>query len=286
MKRHAIVITLTLFLAPIAHGAPQEETFTVPEPGADNINGEKLSRLVDRNDPKAMNNLGWLWARGEGGVKQNFKEAMQWFKHAARMGYTPAMNNVGLLYANGHGVPQNFEEAFKWWMRSAERGNGWAMNAVGDAYETGQGAPQNYELALTWYGEAAREGDSLAMWNVGNLTRQGKGTGADAEAALGSFLKAAEHGYAPAMVDVGAMVAAGEGAKPDLVEAFAWHTLAAQRLTAEHAEETERNQELLSQLESKLNPSQREAATARASALAQQYKKIEPKPSPGGGQQI
>lgn len=280
MKCHALIMSLALMaVPPMVLGAPQDETFTVPEQGADNINGEKLSRLVDRNDPKAMNNIGWLWARGDGGVKQNYKEAMQWFKHAARMGYAPAMNNVGLLYANGHGVKQDHEEAFKWWLRAAQRGNAWAMNAVGDAYETGRGAEQNYELALTWYREAAREGDSLAMWNIGNLTREGKGTEKDLSAAKVAFLDSARAGYAPAMIDVGRMYQTGEGAAQDPVEAHAWYSLAAQRLTPEYAEESEQNRQWLQVLEQALTKAQRDASANRVQALAEQYKKATPKSS-------
>ena len=156
--------------------AGQEETFVEPQAGADYVDPHKLSQLANRNDPKALNNIGWLWARGQGGVQQNFKEAMLWWKQAAKHGYTPAMNNVGLLYAQGNGVKQDYEEAFKWWMRAAERGDAWAMNAVGDLYENGQGVPRNYELALSWYKEAAREGDAMGLWNVGHLMDAGLGS--------------------------------------------------------------------------------------------------------------
>ena len=33
------------------------------------------------------------------------------------------MNNLGLLYVNGHGVEQNVSEAIKWWKYAADQGN-------------------------------------------------------------------------------------------------------------------------------------------------------------------
>jgi len=125
------------------------------------------------------------------------------------------MNNVGLLYANGHGVKRDYDEAFKWWMRSAERGNAWAMNAVGDLYENGYGVPQNDELALNWYREAAREGDALAMWNIGNLSEQGRGTEQSYAEAAGWYRQSAERGSALGMYSLGKLFQAGRtGTRP------------------------------------------------------------------------
>ncbi len=277
MKLVPCLLSLSLLAAaPVAFSAEQEETFTIPESGADNIDPNKLSALADRSDPRAINNVGWLWARGEGGVKQDFKEAMQWFKHAAKLGYTPAMNNVGLLYAQGHGVKQSYEDAFKWWMRAAERGDAWAMNSVGDLYENGHGVPQNYELALSWYREAAREGDSLGMWNVGNFLELGLGAPKDVPEAGNWFRKSAERGYAPAIHRLGRMLQAGVIAgQPDLVEAYAHYAIASERYTAEDAEEAEENQRLLRVLGKQLSAEQQSAAQAKKEVLAGQYRKPE-----------
>ncbi len=284
MRTLATALSLALLASlPAAHAAPQEETFTIPESGADNVDPNKLSSLADRNDPRAINNVGWLWVRGEGGVKQDYKEAMQWFKHAAKMGYTPAMNNVGLLYAQGHGVKQSYEEAFKWWMRAAERGDAWAMTAVGDLYENGQGVPQNYELALNWYREAAREGDSLGMWNVGNFLELGLGTARDIPQAVEWFRKSAERGYAPAIHRLALMMEAGKiGESPDLVEAYAHYAIASERYTAEDADEAEENGRLLRVLRKKLSAEQLQAADARKGVLAGQYRKPEKPRTPDG----
>ncbi|MCU0870513.1 MAG: sel1 repeat family protein [Burkholderiales bacterium] len=285
-SRLAPVLALSvLALCAVSAGAvEQEETFTVPKPGADYVDGQKLSELVDKGDPRALNNIGWLYARGEGGVKQDFKEAMSWWKFSAKRGYTVAMNNVGMLYANGQGVDQSYEEAFKWWMRSAERGNAWAMNAVGDLYEQGQGVPQNYELALTWYREASREGDGLAFWNLGNLTEQGLGTERDPAEALRHYVSAAERNYAPGMSAVARLHATGTGTGRDLVEAYAWYAFAALRYTDETPQEAEANRTALQQIAEQLTSAQREAGDARRVVLDEKYKKPQKAPKPGKGE--
>jgi hypothetical protein len=275
MKALALVLCLPLLGALPAAAADQEETFTTPEDGADYVNGQKLSKLMERSDPKAATNIGWLYARGQGGVKQDYEEAMKWWRFAASRGYTPAMNNLGLMHANGHGVAQSHEEALKWWMRAAERGDAWAMNAVGDLYENGQGTPQDYELALTWYREAAREGDVLGMWNVGHLYERGLGTTADLTEAMDWFRRSAESGYAPAMLSLGRLLAEGKAGSRDEVEAHALLSLAAQRFTEEDAADAEANRELLERLTPRLSAEQRKAAQERLGVLSQQYRKPE-----------
>lgn len=282
MKLSTFTIAVLLAVGGQAQAAEQEETFTVPELGADYVDGQKLSKLMEKSDPKAATNIGWLFARGEGGVKQSFKEAMLWWKFAASRGFTPAMNNVGLLYANGDGVPQDFDEAFKWWMRAAERGDAWAMNAVGDLYENGQGVQKSYELAMTWYREAAREGDGLAMWNVAHLHQGGLGVEASPKVALEWYAKAAASGYAPAFTSVGRMHQDGSAGAADPVEAFAWFTVAARRLTTEHAAEQAENEGVLKSLSSTLDAGQRAKGAERADALDREYPKpVKKKPNDG-----
>ncbi len=273
MKLSTFTLAILLAAGGHAYAAEQEETFTVPELGADYVDGQKLSKLMEKSDPKAATNIGWLFARGEGGVKQSFKEAMLWWKFAASRGFTPAMNNVGLLYANGDGVPQDFEEAFKWWMRAAERGDAWAMNAVGDLYENGQGVQKSYELAMTWYREAAREGDGLAMWNVAHLHQTGLGVEPSPTTALEWYVQSAAKGHAPAFTSVGRMHQDGSAGAADPVEAFAWFTVAARRLTAEHAAEQAENSEALQAVTSALDASQRAKGTERADVLDREYPK-------------
>jgi TPR repeat protein len=280
MEFRAVTMATLLAFGAGAQAVEQEETFTVPEPGAAYIDGRQLSPLTDRSDPRAINNVGWLWARGEGGVKQDYREALNWWKHAARLGYTPSMNNVGLMYANGHGVKRDYEEAFKWWMRSAERGNAWAMNAVGDLYENGYGVPQNYELALNWYREAAREGDGLAMWNIGNLSEQGLGTTQSFAEAARWYRQAAERGSALGMYSLGKVYQAGLVAtQPDPAEAYAWYSVAALRFTEEDAVEAEDNRHRLQEAAGQLTAAQRAAADEKVQALDRQLeraKKLRP----------
>lgn len=232
----------------------QEQTFTDIEPGADVINPDKLIPLVERGDVRAMNNIGLLWARGIGVPAPDYAEALRWWKEAARRGYAVSMNNVGLAYANGQGVARDYGAALKWWEMSAERGNPWAMNSIGDLYENGLGVAQSYAQALEWYQRAAQGGDGLAMYNIGALYEAGRGVDANPKTAYDWYNRAADKGIGSAMFNIGRMLEQGNGLLADRSEAFAWHTLADHYLTAEDREDRSLNDNALKRLQPQLTP--------------------------------
>jgi TPR repeat protein len=240
--------------------APQEQTFTEIQPGADVVNPDKLIPLVERGDVRAMNNIGLLWARGVGVPAADFNEAQRWWKEAARRGYAVSMNNLGLLYANGQGVKQDYAAALKWWEMAAERGNAWAMNSVGDLYEHGLGVPQSYGDALTWYRRAADAGDGLAMYNLGALYESGRGVDENLKAAYDWFNRSADKGIASAMYSLGTMLSEGRGLPADKAEAQAWYTLAARYFAAAEREEAQANSEALKKVSPTLSATEAQRA--------------------------
>ena len=190
--------------------AEQEETFTEITPGLEAADPNKLVPLAEKGDPRAMNNLGLLWARGVGVPAPDFQEALRWWKGAAKRGYPLAMNNIGLLYANGQGVKQDYKEAFKWWEMSSEQGNAWAMNSIGDLYENGQGVERSYTEAMDWYRRAAEAGDGLAMYNIGALYENGRGVAPNFKAAMDWYERSADKGIPTAMLSLGKLLSEGQ----------------------------------------------------------------------------
>lgn len=59
----------------------------------------------------------FLNAQANIGVRK--KEAVRWFRSAAQQGHAEAQLNLGVMYAEGKGVPQNYIEAHKWFNISA-----------------------------------------------------------------------------------------------------------------------------------------------------------------------
>ncbi len=54
--------------------------------------------------------------------------AVKWYRRAAEQGDARAQYNLGLLYANGEGVPQDFVQAHLWYSLAATRGDTDAQN--------------------------------------------------------------------------------------------------------------------------------------------------------------
>ena len=259
---------VALLAANLSLAAQQpEETFTEIQPGADVVNPEKLIPLLGQGDVRAMNNIGLLWARGIGVPAPNFTEALHWWKEAARRGYPVSMNNIGLLYANGHGVARDYKEALKWWQMAAEQGNGWAMNSIGDLYENGLGVQQSYADALDWYKRGAEAGDGLAMYNIGALYENGRGVERNYKAAYDWYTRSADKGIASAMHNLGRMLAEGRGFPADKAEAYAWLTVAGGYYAAEDKDEAAANAEDSQALASALTPEEMERSKEIAKNL-------------------
>ncbi len=280
----AILLSLAVPVAALAE-EPQEQTFTKVEPGADVVDPSKLIPLLERGDPRAMNNIGLLWAHGIGTQAPNYDEALRWWKDAARRGYVVSMNNIGLLYANGQGVAQDYTQALKWWQMSAERGNAWAMNSVGDLYENGQGTEQNLLTALDWYQRAAQAGDGLAMYNIAAMYETGHGVEVDLKAAYDWYNRAADKGIASAMHNLGKMLEQGRGLPADRAEAIAWLSVAQIYFTPEDKDEVQANVADLEKLAPTLNDVEQARAVEIEKNLAsriEERRKAEPlKPGPG-----
>jgi TPR repeat protein len=136
---------------------------------------EKYAELVRRDRPaaeqgdaKAQHNIGVLYANGWG-VPQDYAEAMRWYRKAAAQGDSRSQNNVGALYRNGRGVPQNYTEAMRWFRMAADRGESVAQYNIGVLYINGLGVPRSRDEALKWFREAAAQGHDKAGERVAEL---------------------------------------------------------------------------------------------------------------------
>jgi uncharacterized protein len=69
-------------------------------------------------------------------VKQDYTEAIKWFRKAADQGVAGAQWSLGEMYAKGDGVTKDYAEALKWWRKAADQGDPIAQHEVGSAYKT------------------------------------------------------------------------------------------------------------------------------------------------------
>ncbi len=78
--------------------------------------------LAEQGSPEAQFNLGLLYADGQG-VPQDYSEAITWFQRSAAQDYAKAQLNLGALYSSGKGVKRDYVQAYKWFNVCAAKGD-------------------------------------------------------------------------------------------------------------------------------------------------------------------
>jgi TPR repeat protein len=174
-------------------------------------------RLAERGNANAQDALGRMYDKGEG-VAQDKAEASRWFQMA------DAERN-GLTAYN----KSDFATAMRIFRPLAERGQILAEYTIGMMYANGQGVPQDYAEALKWHRKAAEQGEPKAQFSVGVMYFKGLGTAKDPAEAFKWYLRAANQGEPTAQYNVAAMYAKGEAVARDPVTALMFYTLASVR---------------------------------------------------------
>jgi len=105
---------------------------------------------AEQGHADAQYHLGLLYANGQG-VPKDDVQAWQWYEKAAVQGHAEAQANLGILYDYGRGVQQDFKVAVYWLRLSAKQGNDSAQRRLGFMYERGAGVQQDYVQAYMWY---------------------------------------------------------------------------------------------------------------------------------------
>ena len=154
----SILTVFLLILSPSAWGADVTKGQDAYNSGDYQTAIAEWQPLAESGDAEAQFGMGLLYANGFG-VPLDDNEALKWYGLAAEQQHAYAQCNIAVMYANGWGVPQSDDEAFKWYSLAAEQGVIEAQNAVAKMYFGGFGAPQSNVQAHKWYNIAAELGD-------------------------------------------------------------------------------------------------------------------------------
>lgn len=211
----------------------------------DNFAGQKLPSLFNpenfnqyyklalNNDAEAQYNIGFFFENGYV-VKQDYKEAREWYLKAAQKKHVQAQIRIGLLYYRGEGGQKDSDKALEyflecqekpealyligilhlngdgplegdilkpgqcalyWLLRAAEQNYSQAQNTIGFIYAGGEGGiKQDYKVAMEWYLKAAQQNNSLALKNIGDLYYRGQGVSKNLSEAWKWYSLAVKHG--------------------------------------------------------------------------------------------
>ena len=202
----------------------------------------------------------WLGASYQYGIgaEKNHRQALHWYRLAARQGSQPAQDmlqalsgqahdqqqlellleqaeqgdaqaqyEVGRRLWNGDGVDQDHKQAADWFDRAARQGLAAAQCALGLCYERGDGVEQSYSQAVAWCRWAAQQGDAEAQCRLGRYLAAGCGVRKDAAEAAVWYRNAADQGLAEAQYELGQCYEQGKGVPKDKAQAAKWYQKAA-----------------------------------------------------------
>lgn len=83
---------------------------------------EDIEIAATQGDAEAQTTIGAMYQVGHG-VRQDYAEAVKWYRLAADQGVVVAQYNLGLMHAKGQGVPQDFVQAHFWFNIAASQGH-------------------------------------------------------------------------------------------------------------------------------------------------------------------
>ena len=75
---------------------------------------------------------------------------LEQLRKAAELGDPKAQDDLGLRYSRGEEIPQDHKQAVRWYRLSAEQGFHWAQYHLGYAYEIGHGVQPKPQSGITW----------------------------------------------------------------------------------------------------------------------------------------
>lgn len=198
-----------------------------------------------------------------GGIKENHKEAVRWFRKAVAQGHALAQYYLGRCYFLGEGGLLDYAEGVKWLEESkqggcseaeqflekhvysledspgvggmnvlgwyqmlAGRGNVEAQLYLGD-YWGSLGERSNYVEAAKWYQKAADSGSPKGKWKIGACYYHGQGVKQDLEKAVVYYRMAAAEDDETAQALLGMCYEFGSGVERNLKTAVMWYLAAA-----------------------------------------------------------
>ncbi|WP_192805097.1 tetratricopeptide repeat protein [Noviherbaspirillum aerium] len=154
--------------------------------------------------------------------------ANDYYRAMAAMGNAAAMNNLGVSYEKGRGVPQDLDKAVECYRSAIEMGNACAMFNLGLMYEEGRGVRKSLATAAELYCRAVALGNVDAMVNLGHMLDNGIGVPPNNAKAYELYLMAAERHHRVAMFNLAMMFFYGRGTEMNLDDADFWLRKAAE----------------------------------------------------------
>ena len=127
--------------------------------------------LAKRGDPKAQNNVGLLYQKGEA-VPKNNQKAIEWYRKAVGQGLPEAHHNLGLLLYDQDPLSVS-EEVISLFSYASKRNVSASTYMLGLIHYHGQSMQKDLALASKFWEIAAKEGNLEAQFMLAMLHQSG-----------------------------------------------------------------------------------------------------------------
>jgi SEL1 protein len=187
--------------------------------GEDDDDFQFLEYQAHKGYTEAMYRLGVFYYFGLRGVHRDHSKALTWLLKAVEKSDPRSMELLGEIYARGYGVERNYSRAYEWFLEAARKKHYSALNGIGYLYVKGEGVAdgKNHTMAKEYFRRAAEAGDSHGHYNLGVLYLEGMGVKKDVKEACKLFLIAANKGHPKAFYQLAKMQQTGiPGMKKDI----------------------------------------------------------------------
>ena len=189
---------------------------------------ENFTILADIMDDTAYTFLAMMHENGEH-FKQDFALAEEHYRTASELGNSIAQYNLGHMYHRGENAKmiKDDKEAVKFWKLAAKQGDAKAMTNIGLKYDDEQSGLHDGKEAVKWFRQAAEKDDSHAQFVLAYNYHFGVDVTQDYQQAMKWYQLAAEQEHVRAQHNLGVMHGNGEGVAEDVVIAYMWFNIAA-----------------------------------------------------------
>ena len=180
----------------------------------------RFCKIASGGSRRAMYQLGRAYA-----ANRQMPDAIAAWRKAADKGSSAAMVELGVMYANGSGVPRDERKARVLLERAAEAGNPRGVANLA-ALSSNTGVQADPVKARSQLSKAA-ETNVEAQYQLGMMLAEGEGGPRDDVSARALFEKAAAQGHAGALERMGEFARNGRGGPKDASAARAYYEKAA-----------------------------------------------------------
>lgn len=133
-------------------GAEENKEALRKSRGEDDEDFQILEYQAQKGNAGAMYKIGIFYYFGLRGVRRDHAKALRWFSKAVEKGEPRSMELLGEIYARGAGVERNYTKALEWLTLASRQQLYSAYNGMGYLYVKGYGVEKkNYTKVLSHF---------------------------------------------------------------------------------------------------------------------------------------